>query len=144
VGLRGSRSFADFQPSTPLTGSLGAGEVIVVELAGGDFSNLFGRTPTLQLGTVSEFAYAADEVYLYLADGSGFNGASESRGDATFQDVVSETGGLRLRDVHICRRLGVPRGRGRYDPSEWIETEVFGFDSGEASDVASVFSMDCE
>ncbi len=143
IGMLETSGFNDFAPSTPLTGQLAAGEVFVVELAGGDFGSLFGRSPSLQLGSVNDFGSTPDAIYLYLADGSGFNGASESRNDATFQDVVTETGGLSLRNTHICRRQGVPRGRGRYDPSEWIETDVFFSDSGEANSIASVFSMDC-
>jgi hypothetical protein len=65
------------RPSTPLTGALAAGEFLVVEIAGGDFANVFGRAPSQQLATVEQFAYTPDAVYLYLADGSGFNGASQ-------------------------------------------------------------------
>ncbi len=143
VGVLDTSGPNDFEPSVPLTGTLAAGAVLVVELAGGDFASLFGRAPSLQLGTVNDFGYTPDAVYLYLADGSGFNGASESRNDATFQDVITETGGLSLRTTHICRRPGVPRGRGRYDPSEWIETDVFFADPNEANDIASVFAMEC-
>ena len=135
----------DFSASVPLTGSLGPGQTLVIEFGGGDFQEIFGRAPDMQLPTTSELGFTPDEVILYLADGSGLDGASMTRGDATFQDVLvgDDTSNDSLRYAHLCRRPSVPRGRGRFDESEWVLTDTFSMDADEAQAIANPGELGC-
>ena len=131
------------EPSTPLSGLLEPGDVYLVEIGDDDFFSVTNRSPDLTLP--ARFGFTPDEIRLYLADGSGFEGSSVSRNDATFQDTISRnaTGSSRLSNIHMCRRGGVVRGRGQFDETEWTLTETFAMDANELNAVATTGDLGC-